>query len=247
MVILVAMYWIGLITTWIALPRRVGFRKVRREQGVDWREFLLGNVPWFVLTTGKVLLWPITAIHYVTTGRASSPWLAVTELDGQPVRKIVRVPRVRKEEQATAGWKPSGDNLGVPPGHRLSDDIGRRFETILSPDEARDLFCHLLRDYPGSKSVRFFTPRWNGDTAEAPEVLLGGTLEGAQISNYVLAVWKGEGEYAGKSVGALVPTPHATNFPLVGQWVQLDNSFTNCTRSLERGVVMKRDFPVSLS
>jgi hypothetical protein len=81
-------YLTGFVVTWIALYRRAGFQEI----DADWREFLISNLPWFALMIVKFWFWPVTLIGWLIDGRPSSRWRAVTELNGRPVRKIVRVP-----------------------------------------------------------------------------------------------------------------------------------------------------------
>jgi hypothetical protein len=81
-------YFAGFIVTWVVLYHRAGFPEVQP----DWREFLLPNLPWFGLMSLKFLFWPVTLASWFLTGRGPSPWRAVTEIDGRPARRIVRVP-----------------------------------------------------------------------------------------------------------------------------------------------------------
>jgi len=78
------------IITWVLVYQRAGFSDIKAEQGIDWREFLLGNIPWFALTLLKVWFWFVTIGVWLLQGRPSSHWRAVTRIDGRPVRKIVR-------------------------------------------------------------------------------------------------------------------------------------------------------------
>jgi len=85
--VLVLIYFIGFIVAWIVLYQRAGFPDVEP----DWREFLIPNIPWFFLMVIKFMYWPITLVVWLLTGMGASRWRAVTELDGRPARKIVRV------------------------------------------------------------------------------------------------------------------------------------------------------------
>lgn len=85
-------FWIpGFIGAWVQAYRRVGFAALKRENDVDWREFLVGNLFWFALTVAKVWFWFVTLGMWLISGRPGPTWRAVTELNGRPVRKIVRV------------------------------------------------------------------------------------------------------------------------------------------------------------
>lgn len=89
--VLWAVWFIGWVASWIANYERVGFRDLKAEHDVDWREFLLSNLPWFVLLVVKVWFWPLFFVHWLATGRRSSGWRAVVNVDGRPVRQIKRV------------------------------------------------------------------------------------------------------------------------------------------------------------
>jgi hypothetical protein len=67
----------------------------RAELDGDWREFLLANLGFFLLTVGKMLVWWAVLAVWLAQGRPSSPWRATTELDGRPVRRILRVEVVK--------------------------------------------------------------------------------------------------------------------------------------------------------
>lgn len=78
----------GFIVTWVVLYQRAGFPDV----DADWREFVFPNPLWFVLMVMKFWLWPLTLVVWLLTGRGPSRWRAVTEIDGRPARRILRVP-----------------------------------------------------------------------------------------------------------------------------------------------------------
>lgn len=86
--LLVSMMWISIIGLFIALPIvyfRNGFATVKREHGVDWREFLLA-VPGFWLS--NVVFWPIGVVRWLVRGRPRRS-LAVVQLEGREVRTVV--------------------------------------------------------------------------------------------------------------------------------------------------------------
>ncbi len=88
---LLVLYDIGMVVAWVVLYNRVGFPRVRHESDVDWREFLLPNLPWFALFIGKGFLWPIPVIMWFANGQPKeSAWRAVSEINGRPARRIVR-------------------------------------------------------------------------------------------------------------------------------------------------------------
>jgi hypothetical protein len=80
-------YLIGIAVTWVILYQRAGFPEVH----ADWREFLLPNLPWFGLMILKFWFWPVTFAAWLIDGREPSRWRAVTQLNGRPVRKIMRL------------------------------------------------------------------------------------------------------------------------------------------------------------
>lgn len=80
-------YLVGFVIAWVILYQRVGFPGVK----ADWREFLIPNLFWFVLFGLKFMFWPVTLVVWLIDGRQPSRWRAVTELEGRPARKIVRV------------------------------------------------------------------------------------------------------------------------------------------------------------
>lgn len=83
-------YWVGVIASIVTYYMRSGLGDVKSSQGIDWRQFLLPNPAFFVLLLVKAALWPAVLIFWLVTGRPQSPWLAVTDRDGRPVRAILR-------------------------------------------------------------------------------------------------------------------------------------------------------------
>ncbi|MDQ1686223.1 MAG: hypothetical protein QOC82_2960 [Frankiaceae bacterium] len=80
------------VAAWILLYHRAGFPDVRTKHNVDWREFLLPNLPWFFLLLLKIMFWPAPLAVWLVNGRPKeSAWRAVTEVEGRPVRRIVRL------------------------------------------------------------------------------------------------------------------------------------------------------------
>jgi hypothetical protein len=43
----------SLIVSWFVYYERAGLSKVKSEERVDWREFFLPNLPWFLLMWAK--------------------------------------------------------------------------------------------------------------------------------------------------------------------------------------------------
>lgn len=80
-------YDIGLVVAFFVYGSRAGFGQV----GPNWREFLYSNILFFAQLIGKAFTWPIVLAVWLAQGRPRSPWLAVTELSGREVRKVVRV------------------------------------------------------------------------------------------------------------------------------------------------------------
>jgi hypothetical protein len=81
----------GFIIAWVQVYRRAGFPDIKQREGIDWREFLIPNIPWFVMTVFKVWFWFVPFGLWLAQGRPGSPWRAVTEVNGRPARRIIRV------------------------------------------------------------------------------------------------------------------------------------------------------------
>ncbi|WP_327002125.1 hypothetical protein OHA72_44460 [Dactylosporangium sp. NBC_01737] len=79
---------IGIIGSGLVYLNRARFQ----DTGLNWREFLLPNLPWMLMTLGKMLVWWAVLIAWLARGMPPSPWRAVTEdSHGREVRAIVRV------------------------------------------------------------------------------------------------------------------------------------------------------------
>ena len=74
-------YLVGGFVAYPVFLNRAGFWKVKGESGVDWREFLLPNIGFFLLLFGKAVGWPVVLVVWLATGRQPSPW-AATIRDG---------------------------------------------------------------------------------------------------------------------------------------------------------------------
>jgi hypothetical protein len=88
-VLLPVMAWTGLLVALPVLYHRAGLNRAKHP-GVDWREFLAPNLPWFFLLGAKSLFWPVTVVVWVLQGRPGTAWTAITSYEGRPVRQIVR-------------------------------------------------------------------------------------------------------------------------------------------------------------
>lgn len=78
---------IGILGSGLVYLERAGFR----DTGTNWREFLLPNLPWMLMTLGKMLIWWAVLIFWLATGARNSPWRAITsDENGREVRAIVR-------------------------------------------------------------------------------------------------------------------------------------------------------------
>jgi hypothetical protein len=85
-----ALWWAGIFASLVILWWRAGLTK--GHTGVDWREFLLSNLGWFaVYWLLKSAAWPVVLYQWNAAGRPASPWQAVTEINGRPARRVVRV------------------------------------------------------------------------------------------------------------------------------------------------------------
>lgn len=81
----------GLVVSWFVYYQRAGLADAR-SKNAHWLEFLNPNFPWFLLMWAKCFGWPIVLVTWLLQGRPASPWRAVTEIGGRPVRHIMRVP-----------------------------------------------------------------------------------------------------------------------------------------------------------
>ncbi|MET7426551.1 hypothetical protein [Dactylosporangium sp. NPDC005555] len=78
---------IGILASGLVYLHRARFQ----ETGLNWREFLLPNLPWMLMTLGKMLVWWAVLVVWLGRGMPTSPWRAVTEdATGREVRAIVR-------------------------------------------------------------------------------------------------------------------------------------------------------------
>jgi hypothetical protein len=76
-------YFIGIFVAFLPYHWRAGLDK-------NWREFLFLNIPWFLMTLGKQLIWPIVLVYWVARGCPKCPWVAISNYQGQETRKILR-------------------------------------------------------------------------------------------------------------------------------------------------------------
>ncbi len=81
----------SLFVSWFVYYGRAGLADVKSREGVEWREFLRPNLPWFLMMWAKCFVWPVVLIVWLAQDRPASPWRAVTSVDGRPARAIVRI------------------------------------------------------------------------------------------------------------------------------------------------------------
>lgn len=81
----------GFIVSWFVYYHRSGLAAVKAQEGIDWRQFLLPNLPFFLLYWAKMFVWPLVLVYWAVTGFKPSPWRATTDIDGVEVRKLLRV------------------------------------------------------------------------------------------------------------------------------------------------------------
>jgi len=84
-------YLVTVFLSFFAFYSRAGLADLKQSEGIDWREFLLPNLGWFMMTFGKQLVWPAVLVAWLATGRLPSKWRAVSSVGGRPARKIVPV------------------------------------------------------------------------------------------------------------------------------------------------------------
>lgn len=102
--------------SWFAYYARSGLSKIRETQHVDWREFLLPNLGYFVLTLAKVLTWPLVLLFWFVTGMKPSPWTQLHEAAHkrrtiQATGKASASPRTAAERHTAA---PTANGVRVP-------------------------------------------------------------------------------------------------------------------------------------
>jgi len=90
--LLTGVWLIGVLVSWLVYTNRAGLSDIKHKQGIDWREFLVPNVPYFALQLGKQLIWPVVLVVWLARGRPASPWVAKTQIGKYEVRKVIRQP-----------------------------------------------------------------------------------------------------------------------------------------------------------
>ncbi|GDY33027.1 hypothetical protein [Gandjariella thermophila] len=84
-------YLAGIVTSGLVYLQRAGFGELKSREGVDWREFLLPNIPYFALTLAKMFVWPAVLLFWLVMKMPRSPWRAITDDHGRAVRRVTRV------------------------------------------------------------------------------------------------------------------------------------------------------------
>lgn len=79
-------YFVGLFGSIFLFLGRAGLYKANANRG----EFVLSNLGWHLMSLGKSFIWPLVFILWLIQGMPTSHWQAVTELNGQPARAIIR-------------------------------------------------------------------------------------------------------------------------------------------------------------
>lgn len=94
MTAVMAVHAVGFFASLLAvLPWRAGLLGTNpHREGVDWREFLLGNIPFFLLLFFKASAWELVLVAWLVQGRPPSPWIATTRLRDKEVRQVLRRP-----------------------------------------------------------------------------------------------------------------------------------------------------------
>ncbi len=83
-------YYCGLFVSYDIYMHRAGLMSFKKEH-IDWREFIIPNLNWFLMTIIKALFWPIVLCMWFIKGRPPSRWKAYTQLEGHAVRAIKSV------------------------------------------------------------------------------------------------------------------------------------------------------------
>ena len=92
---------VAIVASWSIFYSRSGLASVRASKGISWRELFLPNISWFLLTWLKCIFWHAVLVLWLVRGCPSSPWQARTEIDGKPVRRIIRVSRAAERSVGT--------------------------------------------------------------------------------------------------------------------------------------------------
>jgi hypothetical protein len=90
-IILWLIWIVGFLVSWFMYYQRAGLAGIKAREGIDWREFLIPNPAWFLQMWGKCSVWPVVLVVWLAQDRPDSQWRAVSEINGQPARTIVRV------------------------------------------------------------------------------------------------------------------------------------------------------------
>ncbi|MDZ5447851.1 hypothetical protein U2F26_35020 [Micromonospora sp. 4G57] len=88
-------YVVGVFASFLPYHWRAGLDK-------NWREFVLGNITWFLMLFGKQIAWPAVFIYWAIKGFPKSPWVAIYNYKGHEVRRMMRRDQAITEGVLTA-------------------------------------------------------------------------------------------------------------------------------------------------
>ena len=84
---------IGIVASGLVYLNRADFAATER----NWREFIIPNPGWMLMTLGKMLVWWAVLAFWLVQGMPKSPWRAIVEDEnGREVRRIIRTAATRR-------------------------------------------------------------------------------------------------------------------------------------------------------
>jgi hypothetical protein len=84
-------YVIGMFVAASYYRKRCGLTELKVRYGIDWREFFLRNLHFFLWMYVKILFWAVVLVVWLVAGQPACPWRAVINVHGVPARKIAWV------------------------------------------------------------------------------------------------------------------------------------------------------------
>lgn len=84
-------FYLGMPVSYYTFMSRAGLMAFKRDEDIDWREFIIPNIIWFLATLFKAFIWPVILCIWLFQGRPPSPWRAYSRLNDQSVRVIRRI------------------------------------------------------------------------------------------------------------------------------------------------------------
>jgi len=82
-------WFVGQFVSFFVYKSRSGISQYPSGGG-DWREWLLPNLGFWVLTFAKQFGWPVVLVLWLVRGRQECPWVAYDHIGGREVRAVMR-------------------------------------------------------------------------------------------------------------------------------------------------------------